>query len=143
MHDCVDDLLQLPHAQHIFSQECQEKWVEEALDGYLKLVDMCATVEDVFSQMKQDVQDLGSVLRSRRDANDFSEYLTSRKKAKEVIQKSLKDLKSITSNHTIIFSDKNHETVGIITMLSEVEAATFSVFESLLSHTAGTRYNQG
>ncbi|XP_057496585.1 uncharacterized protein LOC130781394 [Actinidia eriantha] len=139
LYDCVDDLLQLPHAQHMFFQERQEKWVEEALDGYLKLVDACATAKDVFSQMKQDVQDLGSVLRRRRDANDFSEYLTSRKKAKKVIQKPLKDLKSMKSKHTSLASDKDHETMAIITMLNEVEAATFAVFESLLSHPAGTK----
>ncbi|GFY89826.1 hypothetical protein Acr_07g0000230 [Actinidia rufa] len=139
LYDCVHDLLQLPHAQHIFFQERQEKWVEEALDGYLKLMDVCAMAKDVFSQMKQDVQDLGSVLRRRRDANDFSEYLTSRKKAKKVIQKPLKDLKGRKSKHTNLASDKDHETMAIITMLNEVEAATFAVFESLLSHPVGTK----
>ncbi|GFZ00395.1 hypothetical protein Acr_14g0000310 [Actinidia rufa] len=90
--------------------ECQEKWVEEALDRYLKLVDMCAMVKDVFSQMKQDVQDLGSVLRSRRDANDFSEYLTSRKKAKKVIQKD--KVQSRLSRMSLVTKLGHHKTAA-------------------------------
>ncbi|GMP64418.1 hypothetical protein CsSME_00025708 [Camellia sinensis var. sinensis] len=118
MYNCLDDLLLLPHTQKVFAQLCHEKWVEEALDGYLRLLDVCAAAKDVSSQTKQDVQGLLSVLRRRRETNYFSGYLASRMKAKKAIQKSLKDLKSIKSKNT---------------------AATVGVFESLLSYVAGTK----
>ncbi|XP_059649965.1 uncharacterized protein LOC132295684 [Cornus florida] len=107
---------------------------------YLRLLDVCAIVKDVFSQAKQDVQELLSVLRRRRDTNGFGEYITSRKKAKKVIQKCLKNLKSTFRNNQSLPSLDNHnETMAIVSMLSQVEAVTLSVFESMLSYTAGTK----
>ncbi|KAA8535942.1 hypothetical protein F0562_028420 [Nyssa sinensis] len=143
LYDCLDDLLLLPHVQQALSHERHQKWVDEVLDGYLRLLDVCSSAKDVFSQTKQDVQDLLSVLRRRRDANDFNGYLSSRKKAKKAIQKSLKDLKSIKNKRTLVAMDKDHETMAILSMLNEVEAVTLAVFDSLLSNAMGTRMQSG
>ncbi|KAA8546161.1 hypothetical protein F0562_020945 [Nyssa sinensis] len=139
LYDCMDDLLLLPQTQQAFLQERHEKWVGEALEGHLTLLDVCATAKDVFSQTRQNVQQLLSTLRRKRDPNDFGGYLISRKKEKKVIQKSIKDLKIIKNKHTLLAMNKDHETVAIVSMLNEVEAVTLDVFESLLSYTAGTK----
>ncbi|GFY89823.1 hypothetical protein Acr_07g0000200 [Actinidia rufa] len=60
-----------------------EKSMEKMLDGYVRLLDVCATAKDVSSQAKQDVQNLLSALRIGRKTNDFAGYLASRKKAKK------------------------------------------------------------
>ncbi|XP_057496584.1 uncharacterized protein LOC130781392 [Actinidia eriantha] len=57
--------------------------MEKVLDGYVRLLDVCATAKDVSSQAKQDVQNLLSALRRGRKTNDFAGYLASRKKAKK------------------------------------------------------------
>ncbi|GMP64419.1 hypothetical protein CsSME_00025709 [Camellia sinensis var. sinensis] len=137
MYDCLDDWLLLSHTQQVIAQQRHEKWVEEVLDGYLRLLDVCTATKDVSSQTKQDVQGLLSVLRRRRETNDFSGYLASRKKAKKAIQKSLKDLKGIKSKG--LASDKDCKNLEIVGLLNEVEAATIGVFESLLSYVAGTK----
>ncbi|KAH7851137.1 hypothetical protein Vadar_007719 [Vaccinium darrowii] len=136
MYDRLDNLLLMPHAQQAFAQQNKEKWVEVVLEKYLRLLDLCSTVKDVSSQTKQDLQGLLSILRRRRDTSNFSGYLNSRKKAKKVIQKSLKDLESIKSKHTIIALGKSREILG---SLNEVEEATIGVFESLLSYISGTK----
>ncbi|KAH7852969.1 hypothetical protein Vadar_031583 [Vaccinium darrowii] len=136
MYDRLDNLLQLPHTQQAFAQQHREKWVGVVMEKYVRLLDVCATTKDVSSQTKQDLQGLLSVLRRRRDVNDFSGYLNSRKKAKKVIQRSLKDLKSIKTKHTIIPQGKSQE---ILDLLNEVEAATVRVFESLLFYISGTK----
>ncbi|CAK9153916.1 unnamed protein product [Ilex paraguariensis] len=138
-YDSIDDLLQSPQSQQTFGQERDEKWVEEVLDGYLSLLDVCATTKDVLAHTKQDAQELLSILRRRRSENDFGCYLTSRKQAKKVIQKSLKGLKSIRNKNTLWALDKDPETVAIVSMLNEVEEVSLSVFESLLSYIAGTK----
>ncbi|XP_058216642.1 uncharacterized protein LOC131327497 [Rhododendron vialii] len=135
MYDHLDDLLLLPHAQQSFAQQRNEKWVEVVLEKYLRLLDVCAIAKDISSQTKQDLQGLLSILRRRRDTNDFSGYLNSRKNAKKVIRKSLKDLNCIKSNHTSVALGKSRE---ILDSLNEVEAATVAVFESLLSYISGT-----
>ncbi|XP_059649960.1 uncharacterized protein LOC132295680 [Cornus florida] len=139
LYDCVDDLLQLPQTQQVFTHECNQKWVDEALAGHLRLLDTCAIAKDVFSQTKQDVQQLLSMLCKRWDANDFGAYLTSQKKVKKVIQKSLKDLRRIRNNESLLALDKDHQTVEIVSMLTEVEAVTAAAFESLLSYVAGSK----
>ncbi|KAG5547551.1 hypothetical protein RHGRI_013289 [Rhododendron griersonianum] len=108
MCDRLDDLLLLPHTQLAFAQQQEETWVEEVLEKYLRLLDICSAARDVSTQTKQDVQNLLSILRRRRDTNDFAGYVTSRKKAKKEIQKSLKELKSIKSKTIGIASDKSH-----------------------------------
>ncbi|PSS12137.1 Peripherin like [Actinidia chinensis var. chinensis] len=138
MYDGLDDLLLLPHAQQALAQKHHEKLMEEVLDGYVRLLDVCATAKDVSSQAKQDVQNLLSALRRRRNTNDFAGYIASRKKAKKMIRNALKDLKCIKSKHVLDF-EKEHENLEIISYLNEVEAATFGVFESLLSHIAATK----
>ncbi|XP_058216631.1 uncharacterized protein LOC131327484 [Rhododendron vialii] len=136
MYDRLDDLLLLPHTQQSFAQQRHEKWVEVMLEKYLRLLDMCATTKDVSSQTKQDLQGLLLILRRRRVADDFSGYLNSRKKAKKVIQKSLKDLKSIKTKHTIVGLGKSQE---LLDSLNEVEAATIGLLESFLSYISGTK----
>ncbi|KAG5547565.1 hypothetical protein RHGRI_013303 [Rhododendron griersonianum] len=136
MYDRLDDLLLLPHTQQSFAQQRHEKWVEVGLEKYLRLLDVCATAKDVSSQTKQDLQGLLSILRRRREADDFYGYLNSRKKAKKVIQKYLKDLKSIKTNHAVVALEKSRE---LLDSLNEVEAATIGVFKSLLSYVLGTK----
>ncbi|KAF9601789.1 hypothetical protein IFM89_022957 [Coptis chinensis] len=63
LYECVDDLLQLPLTQQSIGLERHEKWVDQILDGSLRLLDVCGTTRDVLSQMKQNVQDLQSSLR--------------------------------------------------------------------------------
>ncbi|XP_058216630.1 uncharacterized protein LOC131327483 [Rhododendron vialii] len=128
MFDRLDDLLLLPH-----TQQAHRTWVEEVLEKYLRFLDICAAAKCVSTQTKQDVQNLLSILMRRRDSNDCAGYLSSRKKAKNTIQKSLKDLKSTKNSKSV---KSNTTIVGVIGLLNEVEAATVGEFESLLSYIA-------
>ncbi|XP_028061346.1 uncharacterized protein LOC114264828 [Camellia sinensis] len=74
LHECVSDLLLLPHIEQALAREHNEKFVDKMVDGYLRLLDMCSTAKDVFSQTKREVQDLLSTLRRKNDANDFHGY---------------------------------------------------------------------
>ncbi|KAI8553920.1 hypothetical protein RHMOL_Rhmol05G0054000 [Rhododendron molle] len=140
LYVCVDDLLLLPQTLQRLARESNEKLVGEALDGYLRLLDACAATKDILSQTKDDVKEQLSVLRRKRDASDIGRYLTSRKKAKKVIQKLLKDLKSIENKETLNVPalENDHESLATFSMLKEVEAVTVSALESLLCYTLGT-----
>ncbi|OAY35489.1 hypothetical protein MANES_12G106111v8 [Manihot esculenta] len=54
----VDDLLQLPMAQHTFSHERQGQCVENAMSGSLEILDSCDSARDFSSQMKGCAQEL-------------------------------------------------------------------------------------
>ncbi|KAL6561022.1 hypothetical protein OROGR_003812 [Orobanche gracilis] len=139
VHNCIDDLLLLPHTHQVFARESREKWVEEVMDGYLSLVDACATAKDFVFHSKGHVASLLSVLRRRRDTDDLSEFISSRKKTKKMIRKSLRDITSLKNKSSVLALDKDHETIAVISMLKEAESTTLELIEALLVSVAGTK----
>ncbi|KAI3900094.1 hypothetical protein MKW98_000994 [Papaver atlanticum] len=111
LYECVYDFLSTEDG----------KCLDTVLDRSVMLLDVCATIKDVLSMMKQTAQDLQSSIRRR--SNEFDAYMISRKKVCKIIQKCLSDLKKNTN--------KNNDVVADI--LTEVEAITLAVFESVLS----------
>ncbi|KAL5847965.1 hypothetical protein ACOSQ3_011489 [Xanthoceras sorbifolium] len=127
----VDDLLQLPLTQQAISRERHSKWAEDVLDGSLRLLDMCGTTRDVFSQMKERVQQLESSLQRRKGGessleNDIGAYMIS--KLNKVISKCFTNLKRMENNCCTSDSDL----MAVVGMLREVEDISFNDFESLL-----------
>ncbi|XP_026433872.1 uncharacterized protein LOC113331376 [Papaver somniferum] len=111
LYECVEDFLSTEDG----------KCLNAVLDRSVMLLDVCGSIKDVSSQMKQSTQDLQSSI--RRQSNEFDAYMTSRKKACKVIQKCLSDLKKNTNKKKDLVTD----------VLTEVEATTLAVFESILS----------
>ncbi|XP_022762103.1 uncharacterized protein LOC111307996 [Durio zibethinus] len=136
LYELVDSLLQLPLSQNSLAQQCNDKQINELLNGSLRLLDVCGVAKDALLQAKEDTQELQSILRRRRGdetgfTNEAKAYLASRKKAKKLTNKSLRDLKSKC--------DLEIEVEDTIRMLREVGGVTFTVFESLLSYISGTK----
>nr|XP_023895042.1 uncharacterized protein LOC112006951 [Quercus suber] len=119
LHDCVDNLLFLPFSQAL-AQEQNQKWLNELLDGSLRLLDVCGIARDALLQTKECTRELQSTLRRRHGskmelAREVEKYLASRKVAK-----------------------KKNEDIAIVSLLKELEAGTIFVFESLLTFIAGS-----
>ena len=136
LYELVDSLLQLPLSQKSLAQQCNDKQVNELLNESLRLLDVCGVAKDALLQAKEDSQELQSILRRRRgdDAgftNEAKEYLASRRKAKKLINKSSRDLKSKCN--------LENDVEATFSMLREVEGVTLTVFESLLSYISGTK----
>ncbi|WMV13315.1 hypothetical protein MTR67_006700 [Solanum verrucosum] len=129
--DYTEDLLQLPHVQQAFSLN-----IDELLEGYLKVLDICSTIKDLLSNEKQNRQDLLSALRRRRSMDDISGYLTSRRKSKKMIQKLVKNLKSMMKENNL--ASKKPETSAIVGELQDVQLVTLGLFKGLLSYVNGT-----
>nr|POF18306.1 hypothetical protein CFP56_47551 [Quercus suber] len=115
LHDCVDNLLLLPFSQ-AFAQEQNQKWLNELLDGSLRLLDVC---EDM------------AVKWSLQVAREVEKYLASRKVAKKAIKKVLKGMQTKLNS-------KKNEDLAIVSLLKELEAGTTLVFKSLLTFIAGS-----
>ncbi|XP_010676018.2 uncharacterized protein LOC104891928 [Beta vulgaris subsp. vulgaris] len=133
LYCCVDELLQLPLNQQVLFHNLHSKWVEEVLDGSLRLLDMCTSSRDVLVQSKECLQDIQSVLRRRCSGelninNEIVQYLKARKTSKKIIKKCLKDMKEF---------DNTNEANGIESMLKDAQAMTVNVFTSVLSYIGG------
>ena len=137
LHECVEKLLQLPLTQQAIVQEHNNTWVEELLDGSLRLLDVCSAAKDALIHTKECARELQSIIRRRRGGEmelerEVKKYLMSRKVVKKAVQKALKGIERKCA-------DKNHETLVMVSTLREIEAATLNVFESLLSYIAGPK----
>ncbi|KAL7117650.1 hypothetical protein ACP275_03G085500 [Erythranthe tilingii] len=125
LHEGINDLIQMPSIQQTLSHE---NWINELLDGSLKLVDLCALSREIVSLTKESVQDLESSIRRNKSeaatSADISAYVASRKKITKMVNKSIKNLKS--------FNHKSTTDNDLLTMLKEAESHDLSVLKSVL-----------
>ncbi|GKV23912.1 hypothetical protein SLEP1_g33586 [Rubroshorea leprosula] len=133
LHECIGKLLQLPLTQQALAQEQSEKWVEEMLDGSLRILDACSTAKDSLLHTKECLRELQSIMRRKRGGeaaflNEVRKYLASRKVMKKAIQKVLKNLKGTENKY-----NSDDQTLAMISMFREVQGADITLFESLLS----------
>ncbi|CAN6576354.1 unnamed protein product [Malus baccata var. baccata] len=133
--ECVERFLLFPLSQQALAQECGDKWINELLDGSLRLLDECGIIKDALSQTKERTHELESIMRIRL-GDDLSfmtevrKYLASKKDVKKAMDKALKVKESRST-------DKNNEiTPAAVNMLKESNAVSITVFETLLSFIA-------
>ncbi|PPS02776.1 hypothetical protein GOBAR_AA17874 [Gossypium barbadense] len=138
MYECADNLLQLQATQKAFSNErLHDKFVDDMLDGSLKLLDTCSSSKDALSQIKGCVRDLESSLRRKIRCksslvNEIRDYFISRKQVNKFVCNCFGNMKRMQkSNATLVESDD--DLAAMANMLNEVEAVSLTVFKSLLS----------
>ncbi|XP_030446983.2 uncharacterized protein LOC115669940 [Syzygium oleosum] len=134
LFDCVDDLLKLPLTQQALSNEHQRSSVEKLLDGSLELLDVCGNAKDAFSQMKECIKELESVLWRRKGgdcclAKEVEAHMSTRKKLQKIISKYLVSLKKMERKNSLNM-DSNKE--ATLSLLRQAEEISLSVFASLL-----------
>ena len=137
LHDCIDKLLQLPMEQHALAQECNEKSVNDLLQGSLRLLDICSIAKDFLLLSKENMYELQSVIRRRGIETGFTvegvKYLALRKTTKKQIRKAFLKLKEMKKE--LIASSlnkKDNNSSPMLGFLKKAEEATMSSLEHLL-----------
>ncbi|KAJ1428196.1 hypothetical protein SESBI_09203 [Sesbania bispinosa] len=145
LHDCVENLIQLPHTQEALIHEPQESWVDELLDGSLRLLDVCTTTKDSLLHTKECMRELQSIMRRRKGGEEelkaeVKKFLTSRKVVRKAISKALANLKGTTTKfcNNMTSTNKDNQTVALISLLENVEVVTLSTFQALMQFISGT-----
>ncbi|GER26135.1 hypothetical protein STAS_01776 [Striga asiatica] len=136
----INNMIQMPSIQHELACEQGQNWINELLEGSLKLVDLCGVSRDIVQLTKQSVQDLESCLRRNKietaTSDDVSDYVESRKKINKMINKCIKkNLKTSNKNTTLL------SPIG--TMLKEAESLDLSILKSVLIVLSGKRESSG
>ncbi|KAF4357642.1 hypothetical protein F8388_007178 [Cannabis sativa] len=127
LHICVEKLLQLPLTRQAFSQGRQEKWVDELVDGSLRLLDLCSTAKDAVLHTKECARDIQSTMRRKVSLeSEIKKYSASRKVVKKAIQKALKSLKGVESKDLAFNATKSSEISALVSVMREVEASKLS-----------------
>ena len=140
LHECVEKLFQLPLIQEALHHERQEKWVDELLNGSLRLLDVCTAAKDSLLHTKECMRELQSVMRRRKGGEvelkaEVKKFLISRKVVKKAISKALANLKGTRKNCNISSANKDNQ---LVSLLESVEVITLSTFQSLLQLISGT-----
>ncbi|AES74201.1 hypothetical protein MtrunA17_Chr3g0144781 [Medicago truncatula] len=140
--ECVEKLIQLPLTQDALLHEHQENWVNNLLDGSLRLLDVCSAAKDALLHTKECTRELQSIIRRRGDGLELTaeakKFMTSRKVVKKAISKALANLKGNTKHSNILSTNNDHQTVALISLLQDVEVATLSTFQTILQFISGT-----
>lgn len=135
LYTCVDELLHLPINQQSITQDCRAKWLEDMLDESLRLLDICTIAKDALLQIKENIQNIQSVLRRRFSGEliidiEIVQYMNARKMIKKTTKNCLKDMKKVSNNDA---------TSPIAGMLKDVETMTDEIFNSMLVNIGGSK----
>ncbi|KAL0325998.1 UNVERIFIED_CONTAM: hypothetical protein Sradi_5169100 [Sesamum radiatum] len=114
LHEGINDLIQMASVQQALSNEQDENWINELLEGSLRLVDLCGFSRDVVCLTKECVQDLESSVRRHKEFERLQPKL-----------------------YSIPDKDNDLKTIGM--MLKETEALAFSILKSVLILMAGEK----
>ena len=142
LHDCIEKLVRLPLTQEVLVQERQEKWVDELLDGSLRLLDVCTVAKDALLHTKECARELQSIMRRKRGgemevAAEVRKFLASRKVIKKAILKALENLQATVKKAKFPPSNKDNPTVTLASLFKDVQVITLSILESLLNFISG------
>ncbi|GLT71258.1 hypothetical protein SLA2020_432910 [Shorea laevis] len=138
LYKCMDDLLNMSSAQQVLSQNQHEKYVEELLDGSVRLLDICGITRDTVLQIKEHVQALQSALRRRSKGDssiesNINNYTLLKKKMKKDAKKLITALKQMENKWAALPAlDLDHHLSAVIKVIREVCAMNVSIFQSLL-----------
>ncbi|CAI0434947.1 unnamed protein product [Linum tenue] len=130
LHECVDDLLQLPATQKSLSKSMEESLI----NGSLRSLEICGATREIFAQLKDCVKSLESSLRRKSSdlTSEIETFVSSTKRLRKLACKTLKSSKKSKSPAADLEPKDS-----IFGLLREVESASFGVFESLLSSVSG------
>ncbi|XP_027063920.1 uncharacterized protein [Coffea arabica] len=142
LYECLDDVLRLPLSQQALSSERLGKWEEEVLDGSLRLLEICGAVRDIYSQMKEILQELESSLRTKRSevlANEVSSYMICKKNLNKMIRKCYKEFKKSGKDCNVEVVNRDSENAPLVNLVKEVQAISLPVLESVLCFLSGPK----
>ncbi|GMI68242.1 hypothetical protein like AT4G35690 [Hibiscus trionum] len=138
LYQCMDDLLNMASTQQVLSVHRHEKCVDEVLDGYVRLLDVCGIARDYMFQVKEHVRILQSCLRRRKGdssiEDDILRYISFRKEMKKLSKKLVGELKKMDDKlDASPCLDQGHHFSAVIRVLRQVNVMNASVFRSLFS----------
>ncbi|KAJ9703854.1 hypothetical protein PVL29_005220 [Vitis rotundifolia] len=137
LYKCLEEFLSLPSTQQALSHYRNDKWLNELLDGPVRLLDICGTVRDVVSKFEENVRDLRSALRRKKGdlcrESSISNYIYSKKKMNKDAKKLLAAMKKMdTGAGASPLLDQDQQLSTVIRVLTEVNAMSISIFQSLV-----------
>ncbi|KAI3747682.1 hypothetical protein L6452_10262 [Arctium lappa] len=139
LYKCMDDLLNSSTIHVLMARQQNKKWVDELIDESVKFLDVCGSIWDMLSQIKEQIRDLHCALRRRNgelsSENGIAKYICFRKKMKKDVKglvASLKQVDNMTGGGSVVVDSDSYQLAAVMKAVLGVSEMTISVFESLL-----------
>ncbi|KAI3824254.1 hypothetical protein L1987_05705 [Smallanthus sonchifolius] len=132
MYTCVENLLSLPLTRQALSHNQYEKLVLELEDRSMRLLDICGSLRDIVSQIKEHVRDVQSALRRRKGGLIIDASFL--KKLTKDAKKGVVDFKQIDHAYGAKPWNIDNHLSSVIRVLRTVSEASVSVFGMILSY---------
>ncbi|XP_051124476.1 uncharacterized protein LOC127246890 [Andrographis paniculata] len=143
LHEDISNLIQLSSIQQALSHGQGQEFINEILEGSLRIVDLCEFARDIVRLTKESVQDLKSSIRRNKgetaSAVNINSYIDSRNKIKKMINKYAKNLKSSNKNSNKEATSSDCDLTAIRTVLKEAEVYTLTTLKSVLTLISGEK----
>ncbi|XP_039069602.1 uncharacterized protein LOC120216170 [Hibiscus syriacus] len=138
LYQCMDDLLNTTSVKQVLSVHRHEKCVDELLDRYVRLLDICGIERDYMFQIKEQVRVLQSSLRRRKGVSSIEDgilrYTSFRKEMRKQAKKVIFKLKQMDDKlDASPCLDQDHHFSAVIRILRQVNVTNTSIFQSLFS----------
>ncbi|KAJ9541070.1 hypothetical protein OSB04_027576 [Centaurea solstitialis] len=112
LYECMDDLLNSSATRVLIARQQNMKLVEDLVDESMKFLDVCGSIRDMVSQMKEHIRDLQCALRRRKgelsSEKSVTKYNCFRKKMNKDVKGLVASLKQVDNNTTVVDSDDHH-----------------------------------
>ncbi|KAI8536897.1 hypothetical protein RHMOL_Rhmol10G0292400 [Rhododendron molle] len=136
LYNCVEELINSPITQQALVQHQKGVLAEDALEGSIRLLDSCNVARDLFLMVKQNVQDLQSVLRRKGGdlaiERNMNAYNSTKKRVKKESAKCLRALKKMENQiESCSLSGVNYHLSNVTRVFREVIIVTISVLRLL------------
>ena len=146
LYDCTDEFLKMCSTQRAMSSVGSD-FMEEMLDGSLRLMDICSVSRDLMVETQEHVRDLQSCVRRKKVAGGgdqldvaVSGYVKFRKNMRKETKKLLVSLKSIDGGSSSYDHEDEHH-VAVIDAMRRVASVGVFVLKSFLELLSGRQSN--
>ncbi|ESQ53524.1 hypothetical protein EUTSA_v10026899mg [Eutrema salsugineum] len=152
LYNCTEDFLKMDSTQRVMSSD-RSRFMEEMLDGSLRLMDICSVSRDLMVETHEHVRGVQSCVRRKKVAGvgggdqfdvAISGYVGFRKNMRKEAKKLLGSSKKIDCGSSSYENDNDHDDehlVAVINAMRRVVSVSVEVLKSFLEFLSGRQSN--
>ncbi|KAJ4898882.1 hypothetical protein Rs2_12833 [Raphanus sativus] len=154
LYDCTEEFLKMGSTQRVMSSDDGSEFMEEMLDGSLRLMDTCSVSRDLMVETHEHVRGVQSCVRRKKVAGGggtdqldvaISGYVGFRKNMRKEAKKLLGSLKKIGGGSCpssgVDNGQQDEHRVAVIDAMRRVVSVSVSVLKSFLEFLSGRQSN--
>ncbi|EOA18278.1 hypothetical protein CARUB_v10006777mg [Capsella rubella] len=139
LYNCTDEFLKMGLTQRVMSSSDGSEFMEEMLDGSLRLMDICSVSRDLMVETHEHVRDVQSCVRRKKVAGGGDQL---DKKHERKLLGSLKNIDGrLSLSSSLNNGEQDEHLVAVMDAMRGVVSVSVSVLRSFLEFLSGRQSN--